>query len=114
MRQAHLALFFAVFIDLLGLGILAPLIPFYVANLGVSPEIITLVIATYSLCQFIGAPIWSGISDRIGRRPVLLISMAGHALAYLILANADSIWLLLLSRATAVLAAAPAGSAYDR
>ncbi|MEZ5895537.1 MAG: MFS transporter [Parvularculaceae bacterium] len=112
MRQAHLALFFAVFIDLLGLGILAPLIPFYVANLGVSPEIITLVIATYSLCQFIGAPIWSGISDRIGRRPVLLISMAGHALAYLILANADSIWLLLLSRAIGGFTSANLATAY--
>ncbi len=112
MRHAHFALFFAVFIDLLGLGILSPLIPFYVAKLGVSPEIITLVIAVYSLCQFAGAPLWSGISDRLGRRPVLLVSMAGHAFAYLILAYADSIWLLLLSRAIGGFTSANLATAY--
>ena len=112
MRKAHLALFLVVFVDLLGLGILAPLTPFYVARLGVSPEIITLVIAVYALCQFLGTPFWGGVSDRIGRKPVLLISMAGHAASYLILAYADSLLLLIASRALGGFTSANLATAY--
>lgn len=112
MHKAHLALFLVVFVDLLGLGILAPLIPFYVERLGVSPEIITLVIAVYALCQFLGTPFWGGVSDRIGRKPVLLISMAGHAASYLILAYADSLFLLIVSRALGGFTSANLATAY--
>ena len=112
MRKAHLALFLVVFVDLLGLGILAPLTPFYVARLGVTPEIITLVIAVYALCQFLGTPFWGGISDRVGRKPVLFISMAGHAASYLILAYADSLFLLILSRALGGFTSANLATAY--
>lgn len=112
MRKAHLALFLVVFVDLLGLGILAPLIPFYVERLGVSPEIITLVIAVYALCQFLGTPFWGGVSDRVGRKPVLLISMAGHAASYLILAYADSLLLLIASRALGGFTSANLATAY--
>lgn len=111
-QKAHLALFLVVFVDLLGLGILAPLIPFYVERLGVSPEIITLVIAVYALCQFLGTPFWGGISDRVGRKPVLLISMAGHAASYLILAYADSLLLLIASRALGGFTSANLATAY--
>jgi len=112
MRKAHLALFLVVFVDLLGLGILAPLIPFYVERLGVTPEIITLVIAVYALCQFLGTPFWGGVSDRIGRKPVLLMSMAGHAASYLILAYADSLLLLIASRALGGFTSANLATAY--
>jgi len=111
-RKSRLSLLLVVFIDLLGLGLLSPLIPFYVARLGTTPEVITIVIATYALFQFIGAPLWSSLSDRVGRRPVLLLSMAGHAAAYLILAFADSVWLLLLSRALGGFTSANLATAY--
>lgn len=91
-------LFGVVFVDLLGLGILLPLVPFYGVRLGLSAETLTLVISLHALFQFLGAPLLGRLSDHYGRRPVLLISMAGHALAYLLLAFADSIWLLALSR----------------
>ena len=87
-----------VFVDLLGFGILIPLVPFYAVKLGLTPGWVTLVIALHSLFQFIGAPLLGRLSDRHGRRPVLAFSMAGHALAYLLLGFSDSIASLVLSR----------------
>lgn len=97
-RRRTAVLFGVVFVDLLGLGILLPLVPFYGVRLGLSAETLTLVISLHALFQFLGAPLLGRLSDRHGRRPVLLFSMAGHAVAYLVLAFADSIWLLALSR----------------
>lgn len=97
-RRHTAVLFGVVFVDLLGLGILMPLVPFYGVRLGLSAETLTLVISLHALFQFLGAPVLGRLSDRHGRRPVLLFSMAGHALAYLLLAFADNIWLLALSR----------------
>ncbi len=94
----HAILLAVVFIDLLGFGILAPIIPFYVERMGVTTEIITLVVALYSLAQFVAMPFWGHLSDRIGRRPVLAISMLGHAVSYVMLAYADSIWWLAIAR----------------
>lgn len=91
-------LFGVVFVDLLGFGILLPLIPFYGVRLGLSAEWLTLVISLHALFQFIGAPILGRLSDRHGRRPILLFSMAGHALAYALLSFADSVLLLAASR----------------
>lgn len=97
-RRRTAVLFGVVFVDLLGLGILLPLVPFYGVRLGLSAETLTLVISLHALFQFLGAPLLGRLSDRYGRRPILLFSMAGHAVAYLVLAFADSIWLLALSR----------------
>jgi len=97
-RRRTAVLFGVVFVDLLGLGILMPLLPYYGVRLGLSAQTLTLVISLHALFQFIGAPILGRLSDRYGRRPVLLFSMAGHALAYVVLAMADTIWLLALSR----------------
>lgn len=91
-------LFGVVFIDLIGFGILMPLLPFYAERLGASPALITLIVASHSLAQFLFAPLWGRLSDRVGRRPVLAVSMLGHAAAYLLLANAGTLWLMLLSR----------------
>lgn len=91
-------LWLVIFVDLLGFGVLIPLIPFYAVKLGLTPGWVTMVIALHSLFQFIGAPILGRLSDRHGRRPVLAFSMAGHALAYLLLVFSDSIGLLILSR----------------
>jgi DHA1 family tetracycline resistance protein-like MFS transporter len=92
-------LFFIVVVDLLGFGIIIPLFPYLAVRLGATPEQITPILGVYSLCQFIAAPLWGRLSDRIGRRPVLMTSMLGAALSYLILAYADSIAWLIVSRA---------------
>ncbi|MCC5870736.1 MAG: MFS transporter [Gammaproteobacteria bacterium] len=105
-------LFLVVFIDLLGFGILIPLVPFYVERLGVGPELITAVLALYSLAQFLVTPVWGHVSDRIGRRPVLILCMAGHVGAYVILAFADSLAMLILSRVLGGLTAGNLATAY--
>lgn len=97
-KHANLVLLVVVFVDLLGFGILGPLIPFYVERMGASAELITFVVALYSLAQFAAMPLWGYLSDRIGRRPVLALSMLGHALSYLLIAYADSVWLLAFAR----------------
>lgn len=105
-------LFAVVFIDLVGFGILAPLIPFYVERLGARPELITLIIALHPLFQSLAMPLWGGLSDRIGRRPVLLVSMLGHAGSYLLLGLADSLWMLALARLLSGVTSANIGTAY--
>ncbi len=111
-RFAIPILFAVVFIDLVGFGILAPLVPFYVERLGARPELITLLIAAHPLAQSLAMPLWGSLSDRRGRRPVLLASMFGHGAAYLLLAYADSLWLLLLARILSGATSANLSTAY--
>ncbi len=111
-RIAIPILFAVVFIDLIGFGILVPLVPFYVQRLGVGPELITLVIALQPLSQSLVTPLWGALSDRVGRRPVLLASMFGHACAYALLAFADTLGLLILSRVLSGVTSANIGTAY--
>lgn len=94
-----LILFFIVFIDLIGFGIIIPLLPFYAEYFQASPATVGLVMATYSLAQFAAAPFWGRLSDRIGRRPVLLFSLAGAVLAYVWLGFAQSLFVLFAARA---------------
>ncbi len=91
-------LFLIVFVDLVGFGILVPLLPFYVDRVGAGPEIITITLGLYSLFQFIAAPIWGWLSDRYGRKPILAWSLSGFAISYLILGFADSLWMVVASR----------------
>jgi MFS transporter, DHA1 family, tetracycline resistance protein len=93
------ALFVVSVIDILGFGILIPLVPYMGVRFNTAPEWITPVMGTYSLCQLIAAPLWGRLSDRHGRRPILMSSLAGACVSYLILGFADNIWWLLLSRA---------------
>ncbi len=94
-----LILFFIVFIDLVGFGIVIPLLPFYAEHFQAGPDVVTLAMATYSLTQFIAAPYWGRLSDRLGRRPVLLVSLAGAAGSYVWLGYADSLAELFAARA---------------
>ena len=92
-------LFFIVFIDLIGFGIIIPLLPFYAEFFQATPEMVGLMMATYSFTQFLAAPLWGRLSDRIGRRPVLLVSLAGAAASYVWLGFAESLWMLFAARA---------------
>ena len=91
MRRSPLAIIFlAVFIDLLGFGIVIPLLPLYAQTFGASGATVGLLITVYSLAQFLCAPVWGRLSDRVGRRRVILVGLAGSAVAYLLLGLAQS------------------------
>src|SRR6478736_1745262 len=94
-------LFLIVFIDLVGFGLVIPLLPFYAERFTASPLQMTLLFATYSLMSMVAAPLWGRLSDRVGRRPVLMASMAAAALAYVWLALADALWMVFAARAFA-------------
>ncbi|MGE3527561.1 MAG: MFS transporter, partial [Gemmatimonadales bacterium] len=85
-------------IDLVGFGIVLPLLPGYAARFHASDLLIGVVVGVYSLMQFLVAPWWGRLSDRIGRRPVILIGLSGSAISYLLFAFAWSYQALLLSR----------------
>ena len=85
-------------VDVLGFGVLIPLLPYMGERFGASPGVITAILGSYSLCQFIASPFWGRLSDRYGRRPILMSSLAGACLSYVILAFANGLGLLLLSR----------------
>lgn len=93
-----LAVFLIVVVDLIGFGIIIPLLPFYGEHFQADPQTVGLLMATYSLAQFISAPLWGRLSDHAGRRPVLLLSLAGAVAAYVWLAFADALWMLFMAR----------------
>ncbi len=100
-------LFLIVFIDLVGFGVVIPLLPYYALRFGAAPWEVTLLMACYSFAQFISAPILGRLSDRMGRRPVLLLSLACSVVSYLWLAAAPMFWMLFAAR---LLAGAGAGN----
>ncbi len=95
------ALFLVCVIDILGFGILIPLVPYMADRFGAAPALITPILGAYSLCQLIAAPLWGRLSDRYGRRPILMSSLAGACASYVMLGFATNIWWLLLSRCLA-------------
>jgi DHA1 family tetracycline resistance protein-like MFS transporter len=97
-RRQLAALFLFCVVDTLGFGILIPLVPYMAHRFGVAPQYITPVLGSYSLCQLLAAPWWGHMSDRYGRRPILMSSLAGACLSYVLLGLAHNIWWLLASR----------------
>jgi MFS family permease len=85
-KPSMLVIFLTVFIDLIGFGIVVPLVPLFSRHYGASGWLIGVIIASFSAMQFIFSPIWGKLSDRHGRRPILLISTAGAALSYVLFA----------------------------
>ncbi len=92
-------LFLIVVVDLIGFGIIIPLLPFYAEHYNASPAEVGFLMAIYSITQFISAPLWGRLSDRIGRKPVLLGSMLGATGAYIWLGFAETLTGLFLARA---------------
>jgi MFS transporter, DHA1 family, tetracycline resistance protein len=101
MNMALGLMFLTVFIDLIGFGIIIPLLPQYAEQFGASGLSVGLLMMSYSLMQFFFAPMWGRLSDRIGRRPVLLISLATSAIGYSIWGFSNSLAMLFLSRIVA-------------
>lgn len=98
-RKAALGtVFLIVFIDLIGFGIVIPILPLYAEDFGPSPVVFGLLMASFSAMQFVFAPILGRLSDRVGRRPVLLVSLVGSAVGYVIFGFAGSLLMLFVSR----------------
>ncbi len=93
-----LTVFLVVFVGLLGFGIILPLLPYYAETFGASPTMVGLLTASYAAAQLIGAPILGRLSDRFGRRPILLFSSLGTLIGFLMLGFADSMWMLFAGR----------------
>jgi multidrug resistance protein len=93
-----LILIITAFVDMVGLLMILPLMPFYARTLGASSLMVTLLIVSFTAAQLVSAPMWGRFSDRYGRRPALLVGLGAAAIAYVVFAFANSLWLLLLSR----------------
>jgi len=107
-KPSVLVIFLTVFIDLVGFGIVVPLVPLYGRLFGAHGWMIGVIIASFSAMQFIFSPIWGRLSDRYGRRPILLLSTAGASISYVVFALGSAIenhtaalWLIILSRSFA-------------
>ena len=98
MTRPLLIIFLTIFVNLVGFGIIIPLLPFYAQTFGASPLVIGLLFAVFSLCQLAAAPALGDLSDRYGRRPVLVFSLAGTVVSFVMLAVAHSVAMLFAAR----------------
>jgi DHA1 family tetracycline resistance protein-like MFS transporter len=102
LNKALVVILAAVTLDAVGIGLIFPILPALLRDVGHTTEVATtlgIMLALYSACQFLFSPILGVLSDRFGRRPVLLVSLAGAAIDYLVMALAPELWMLVLGRA---------------
>src|ERR1700752_5182824 len=99
-RSPLIVIFTTVFIDLVGFGIVIPVLPFYAEGtvFNATPRVVGLLFASYSVMQLIFSPVLGRLSDKHGRRPVLLVSILGTGIGFLILGFATTVWMLFLGR----------------
>ena len=109
---AFATLWLTLFFDLVGFGIIIPVLPFYASSFGASPQMVTLLSTTFSLAQFGAAPVLGRISDRVGRRPVMLVSIAGSCVSMLVLGFASTLWMVFLARVVSGLCTANISTAH--
>src|SRR3990172_8374167 len=111
-RSVLVIVFSTILIDFIGFSVLIPVLPLFAQRLGASPTEIGLILTIYALAQLIFLPAWGWVSDRIGRRPVLLVSLAGTVASFTLLAAADSIGMIYAAPALAGFFAASIGTAH--
>jgi MFS transporter, DHA1 family, tetracycline resistance protein len=97
-RSPLLPILLTVFVDVLGLTLMLPLLPFYAEHFGASPQMATTLIASYAVAQLVSGPILGRASDRIGRKPVIIVSQIGTFIGFLTIGAANSLWMLFLGR----------------
>jgi MFS transporter, DHA1 family, tetracycline resistance protein len=97
-KNSLIVIFITVFVDLVGFGMIIPQSPYLAQTFGATSFQVGLLMAAYSAAQFLFSPFWGQLSDQIGRRPVILISLFGAALAHLGFSLADSLWMLFVAR----------------
>jgi DHA1 family tetracycline resistance protein-like MFS transporter len=98
-RRALLPIFLIVLVDILGMTIILPLLPFYAEEFGASPRQIGLLVATYAACQLVSGPLLGQLADRMGRKPLLLVSQVGTLIGFFVLGRATSLLMVFVSRA---------------
>jgi DHA1 family tetracycline resistance protein-like MFS transporter len=98
MFKTKLLILLTVFIDIVGIGIVIPILPFYVERFSSSPMLITSLFAVYALCSFFSAPVIGALSDRVGRRPMLIASIFSTAIGWFVFAAAGNILFLFIGR----------------
>src|SRR6185295_14110579 len=86
------------FMDMVGILMIIPLLPFYAKSMGAGGLVVGLLVSSFSIAQLLMAPVWGRLSDHYGRRPVLVIAMTASGIAFLIFAFANQLWLLFLMR----------------
>ena len=114
-RKNLMILFFTMIVVMLGFGMIIPIMPFYIKSFGASGSAMGGLMAIYGFLQFVFSPIWGGLSDRIGRKPVLMIGVLGNAIAQLLFGLSTELWMLFAARALAGLlssATLPTAMAY--
>jgi len=113
-RSPLVILFVTVFLDLLGFGLVIPFMAYTVESFGASATMVGLLASSYSLAQLVCAPLWGRISDRVGRRPILLLGLLGSSAGYLLFGVAGSLAVLFCGRILAGVAGAtiPTAQAY--
>lgn len=97
-KRALPILFLVMFLVMVGFGIIIPVLPFYAEELGASPAELGLLMAVYSFMQLLFSPVWGKISDKIGRKPVMLIGIAGLSISFFLMAIANHLWMLFFAR----------------
>lgn len=97
-RSPLVPIFLVVAVDVLALTLVLPLLPFYAEHFGASPIVVGALFASFALCQFIAGPILGRISDRVGRKPTLVVSQMGTFLGFLMMGFAGSLWMLFVAR----------------
>jgi len=98
MKKEKVLIALTVLVDVIGIGIVIPVLPFYVESFGAKPFMITSLFAVFSLFSFLSAPFLGSLSDKIGRRPVLVLSILSTAIGWIVFALANQIWILFLGR----------------
>src|SRR6478672_11365577 len=93
-----LPIFLIVAVDILGYTIILPLLPFYAERLGASPAVVGMLVAVYAVCQLVAGPLLGQLSDRFGRKPLLMISQIGTLAGFIILAFSNTLALVFLAR----------------
>src|SRR3989339_1323244 len=96
--QSSLILLITMFLVMVGFGIIFPVLPFFSIELGATPFQIGMLMASYSLMQFIFAPFWGGLSDKYGRRPIILIGLFGFSITFILFGMATNLFMLFASR----------------
>jgi MFS family permease len=97
-KAALVTVWLTLFLDLVGFGIVLPVLPFYAEHFGASPQVVTLLSTGFSLAQFLMSPVLGRLGDRYGRRPIMLISIAGSCASMLVLGFAASLWMVFVAR----------------
>jgi MFS transporter, DHA1 family, multidrug resistance protein len=97
-KHSHLILFLIMFVNMVGFGIIMPILPFFAENMGANATHLGLLFSVYSVMQFLFAPMWGRLSDRIGRRPVIVIGLAGFGVSFFLFGLSTELWMLYAAR----------------